>query len=156
MKRNIFLLVAQQKKGGLSHRTIKIYIVTLHRYYGITEPSFGELLRVLQVDCLGAKRRHAEDFDDKSLAQMLVELDALNPWVSVVATLMLWLGLRYFDLQFLSADDIEVGPAESTENRSPAFLRVNVSRTKAIRTELLRTELVVPLALCPPFFAVRQ
>ena len=53
---------------------------------------------------------------------------------------MLWTGLRYCDLVYLEIDCIAI------EERG---LRVDITRTKAIRSEILRTELFIPNRIWP-------
>ena len=53
----------------------------------------------------------------------------------------IWTGLRYKDLVYLSWECVEL---------KKEYLRIDVSRTKTIRSELLRTELVIPRAMWPP------
>ena len=148
---NIFYLVAQQRDDDLGPRTIKRYSLLLkgRLSLGDGKPTFADFLDVLNVEMIGAPRRHAEDFDEPTLLKILTYIYTQNPYAGVSATMMIWTGLRYKDLVYLSWDCIEI---------KYEYIRIDVSRTKAIRSEILRTELVIPRAMwpSPSFFALLQ
>lgn len=143
--------IGQAKSDGLGPRTLRRYIATIKGYYSgerhsiSFQPTFKELMGVLHLESIKAPRLHAEDFNGPALLYFLRTLSDKNAWSCVVACTMLWTGLRYIDLQYLSCADVSI---------TDVSFKVDISRTKAIRSEIQRTKLNLPARLWPePIFS---
>jgi hypothetical protein len=145
---NLPFFIAQQLRAGLGPRTIKGYTRKLMSFGSAYSERFSarRLLCVLSKHTIGVHRRHAEDFTPRSLSIILLELRLENEWGGVVGTWMLVTGLRYLDLQYLDLDAIDL---TLDQDGMPIRIRIDVNRTKAIRSEILRTELVITRRYMP-------
>ena len=124
LEENLYYFVAQQRDDDLGPRTIKRYTLLIAGRLNARngEPTLADLLDVLNTEMLGAPRRHAEDFDDGTLIRILTCVFEENPCAGVCATMMIWTGLRYKDLVYLSWECVEL---------KKEYLRIDVSRTRA-------------------------
>ena len=142
VRENLPFIMGQQLSDNLSIRTVSQYARTLNAYMHMEGTyTIKSLQEVCKLRSILSPIRHAEDFDDETLLEILHDLRNVNSWGFVVATLMMFCGLRYRDLSYLTPDCIEI---------TKGHFRADVTRTKTIRADLARTELVIPVALALP------
>ena len=98
IRENLPFLIAQQEDDGLGPRTIRVYCQALRGYYNKPTYSIRALMDVCKQKTVGASRRHAEDFEDGVIHELLDRIHSINAWAGVVATMMFTTGLRYCDL----------------------------------------------------------
>ena len=136
----IIAYIAQLCDDGIGLRSIRNYV--RHVMAGRNGISvLSGMTKNLQRAIIKTPRRHALDIrDDESLMVILQWLKQQNPRAAIIATAMVWLGLRYGDLACVPRRYLRL-------LSNPLRAVVDVRESKAIKKDFLRARLVIPSTL---------